>query len=156
MTLSYNGIRPRLGIIEGICLAATRLLDFRGRSRRSEFWPWMISVTLLENLLIAVLPRQIGFLPIFLLILFLRFAVTVRRLHDTGHSGTIVVVQIIAGILFHARHDITTVKGDELFDGRTMSLFLAIYAIIQAYTFVLALFDSQKDANRFDESPKYY
>ena len=35
---------PSLGFIEAVKLASSRILEFKGRSRRSEFWWWMLVV----------------------------------------------------------------------------------------------------------------
>jgi uncharacterized membrane protein YhaH (DUF805 family) len=67
--------------------------NFRGRARREEFWMF----TLFDTILILIL----GFISIDLLFPLLiyilvtllpRFAVTVRRLHDTGRSGWMVLL----------------------------------------------------------------
>jgi len=66
--------------------AFKRFTVFGGRSRRREFWLfWLFSVIAgnLVNQLDALLPMRI-----FLLVILLpTLTVTVRRLHDTSHSG---------------------------------------------------------------------
>ncbi len=82
--------------------------DFKGRSRRKEYWYF----TLLMIIIIVPLAftfgvlsesgnEEIGMIPIGILVLFVlalfvpSLAVTVRRLHDTGRSGWWYLVSLI-------------------------------------------------------------
>lgn len=85
--------------------------DFTGRARRTEYWMFA-----LINFLITLLVLTIDFiqsyytgvfgllyLPYNLIILIPSFAVGVRRLHDTGNSGwmfLINLIPIVGGIWF--------------------------------------------------------
>lgn len=147
--------RPRLSTWQGIKLASTRLLDFGGRSRRSEFWPWFIFVWILE-IAIFFLVKGFGEIPLFFLVLFLRLGVCIRRLHDTGHGGTIVMLMALAGIIFHCSYGITDINGHQLLDHNFLIIIGVIYNLLMIYVLIMAMKDSDKRDNRFDVSPKYY
>jgi uncharacterized membrane protein YhaH (DUF805 family) len=78
----------------------SKYATFRGRARRSEFWWWVLFVTVV-NLLAVMVDQRLGLrvlpnsrvqygwvtLVVWLALLVPDVAVTVRRLHDTGRSG---------------------------------------------------------------------
>ena len=71
--------RPQLSFMEAINLASHRLTELDGRSRRSEYWWWMLAVSLGAIVL--------GFIPfvgnlVYLAEFGLIYAITIRRLHD--------------------------------------------------------------------------
>ena len=84
---------------------------FSGRARRKEFWYWYLFIFLttvaafLLSCLLALIfaGSNMGGAEIFiilngiwsLIIFFFFFAVTVRRLHDAGHSGWYYLISII-------------------------------------------------------------
>ncbi len=82
---------------------------FSGRARRKEFWYWYLFTCLttiagfLLSCLLALISAAMGAAEIFVilngiwsLIIFLpNLAVTVRRLHDVGHSGWYYLIAII-------------------------------------------------------------
>ena len=97
----YQGTpAPKVGFLEAVKLFFLRYADFKGRSRRSEYW-WislfagLVIIPLYILLIIAAVQESevfmgvIGILMmVFLLGTFIpNLAVTVRRLHDTGRSG---------------------------------------------------------------------
>ncbi len=72
--------------------------DFRGRATRSEYWGFVIVNTLIA-IAIMVVESNIE-TPIFSTIYLVaslvpHWAVTVRRLHDTGKSGWAMAIQLI-------------------------------------------------------------
>lgn len=76
--------------------AIKKSFDFKGRSRRREFWMFMLiasvlagGLTIIETLLELQLAQDIGILStIFALTIAApTVSVTIRRLHDTGRSG---------------------------------------------------------------------
>lgn len=102
---------------ESVKTVLSKFATFSGRATRSEYWWYILAVSLLGAALAviegAVIAPMLGFEPfaeeagqplrmVAGLILFLpTLAVTVRRLHDTDHSGwwyLLVVIPII-GIL---------------------------------------------------------
>lgn len=80
-------------------------VDFSGRARRKEYWMFILFYTLfaviaaaLDNLFGIAIPKA-GYGPIYgilALALFLpNLGVTVRRLHDTGRSGWMLLLGLI-------------------------------------------------------------
>lgn len=75
----------------------TKYVTFKGRARRSEYW-WFRLLNLIVSIVTLVLDYKLDMINIefgigalsglYTLIVFLpSLAVSVRRLHDTGHSG---------------------------------------------------------------------
>lgn len=78
--------------------------DFSGRARRKEYWMFFLfnfifafAAMILDNLLGISL--EAGYGPLYglyaLALLIPSIAVTVRRLHDTGKSGLMILVSLI-------------------------------------------------------------
>ena len=77
--------RGPVGFLPAIRLFFLRAFDFKGRSRRSEYW-WATLFVYGANLLLTSLSPELGgFLTLLLFVPCL--ALCVRRLHDTGKSG---------------------------------------------------------------------
>jgi uncharacterized membrane protein YhaH (DUF805 family) len=81
-----------------------KYVDFSGRARRSEYWVFALISTLISYGLLfidfATFGTDIGELGILssiysLAVLLPGFAVTVRRLHDTGRSGLWIFILLI-------------------------------------------------------------
>lgn len=72
--------------------------DFNGRARRTEFWMFAL-FNLIAYIVLALIGRVIGFsaLPLLygLAVLLPSLAVAVRRLHDTGRSGWMILLGLI-------------------------------------------------------------
>jgi len=63
-----------------------RMFDFNGRSRRKEYFIFLVFASLLLSLLGSIAPEQIALIASFvILIAFL--SASIRRLHDTENSG---------------------------------------------------------------------
>lgn len=80
--------------------------NFRDRAARAEYWWWLLFVTIVLAVAVVLdLALFSGFsVPPFLtLIIFASIlpglSVTVRRLHDTGHSGWWLLIPVGAGLL---------------------------------------------------------
>ena len=91
---------PQLGFVEAVKLAAGRLLDFNGRSRRSEFWWWMAVIILSKVALAFILPSHfvVPALIIDILIMACALSVTARRLQDAGYNAFWVYLSYALGI----------------------------------------------------------
>ena len=78
---------PSVSPIEALRLFFTRYVDFKGRSRRSEFW-WATLVTGVIGAILGTLfaKAQIVSYIWSLAILLPTVAVAIRRLHDVGKS----------------------------------------------------------------------
>lgn len=76
---------PSVSFISAIKLFFSNYTNFKGRSRRSEYWWAILFVNLVSFGLGAFLPEAAGIWS--LIILIPALAMLVRRLHDTGRSG---------------------------------------------------------------------
>ena len=88
-----------------------RFADFRGRSRRREYWSWTLALLALESALYVALfaaafqsgarLTMAAAVPLVLLVLLglgafvPSLAVTVRRLYDTGRSGNALILLLL-------------------------------------------------------------
>lgn len=87
-----------------VCLR--KYADFSGRATRSEYWWWTLAVLLGSATLTLLAAQEIKFLLALvayqLAVLCPALAVAVRRLHDTGRSGwmlLLVLVPIVGGVV---------------------------------------------------------
>lgn len=150
---------PSLGFVEAINASTSRLFQFTGRSRRSEYWWTMLAVFLISVFLTPVMGFffDLATIP-------LKF----RRLHDAGRNGwwwgfgVILKVGFVVSIVFSVIK--AAVNGDRLegHEGWPRIAFLAKYGIwllvISAYNVLLLIFycmDSKEEANEYGDSPKY-
>jgi uncharacterized membrane protein YhaH (DUF805 family) len=85
---------PPMGFGAAVSACFSKYITFSGRARRAEYWYWTLFVVLVNVAAVVlpiVVPRQpaIGLLStaLYLVLLLPGFAVLVRRLHDTDHSG---------------------------------------------------------------------
>ena len=74
-----------MNFIEAVKRAFTHYADFKTRSRRSEYWWFVVFNTIVSSVFAAALPELAGIWS--LVILVPGLALTVRRLHDVGKSG---------------------------------------------------------------------
>ena len=102
--------RPRVGFIEAIIISFKNYCNFRGRSRRSEFWYFRLFDFIISSILITLLIvtaeiveistysyyyKTLKFNPIIQLICSIYYLAVfapmlsscIRRLHDIGKSG---------------------------------------------------------------------
>jgi uncharacterized membrane protein YhaH (DUF805 family) len=77
------------------------LLVFAGRSSRKEFWSFLLAMLVVAQIVALTLRSAapdlliaLGF-PLLILEYLLIWAVAVRRLHDTGRSGWMLLVSMI-------------------------------------------------------------
>lgn len=79
-----------------------RYAVFRGRAERSEFWWWVLAVTI-GQVILGIVGGAIGFpllgIVFSLAVLLPSLAVTTRRLHDTGRKGSWLVIWIVIYII---------------------------------------------------------
>ncbi len=152
---------PTLDFVEALKQATSKIAQFEGRARRSEYW-WTMLVVWISGI---VLTPVVGFI-----LSLLTIPLTFRRLHDIGKSGwwwgagailkaglgISVLYDFIAMIFSTANHD---------FDGYGDGM---VYAVITKYVVwnllifvyeLLMLFFMCKDSdpyeNEYGESPKY-
>ena len=151
-------------------MSTSRLTQFSGRSRRSEYWwtalaVWLASVVLSVLIILGALINE-GALIVTLILgnlisLLLGLAMlplTFRRLHDAGHSALwllplpfFMVAYVIACAI-----ESQSVMG---FQDGVIWLYFGFYGLVYlAYSIMLLVFtcqDSQPYTNQYGESPKY-
>ena len=162
---------PQLGFSEAVRLAMSRLFDFNGRSRRSEFWWFMLAfyivcyvVGFIISLFLPALPAAIINSSLWIVAM----GVTVRRLQDNGHSKWWVFLSFIISIVYNAY----LVNSDFMFELASvnvnpeaviksliedpkimiLSLLDSVFTIV---IIVMCMIDGKPQANRYGESPKY-
>ena len=169
--------RPQLGFSEAIKLANSRLLDFSGRSRRSEFWWWMLLVLLASEIIPLLIFNQIANVIACIIIMLFGLSITVRRLHDTNHSAVWVYVSFAIGIFSHL-YTVTSSYYERIMDimlnegfdpnkvlkavdnnlselGVIMTSNI-LWSIASIIVIVYCLRDSDQGENDYGESPKYF
>lgn len=96
---------PMMSFGESVKTCFQKYVTFKGRARRSEYW-WFWLLNLIVSIVTLVLDYKLDMINIefgigalsglYTLIVFLpSLAVSVRRLHDTGHSGWLYLLIII-------------------------------------------------------------
>ena len=106
-------IEPRMGLGTAIATCFRKYVDFTGRARRKEYWYWHLFywLVIVGLVLLDVIMVRVGAPPVFtfvavlaILVFFLpTLAGTVRRLHDTDHSGWMIFISwipIVGPIIF--------------------------------------------------------
>lgn len=74
-----------VSFIDAIKLAFAHYADFKGRSRRSEYWWFFLFDTIVSGVISAIVP-DLALIWTWV-VLIPNLAITARRLHDTGKSG---------------------------------------------------------------------
>ncbi len=167
---------PSLGFVEAVKLASGRILDFKGRSRRSEFWWWMLVVIIVNWVITTFAPSLLVSSITSIIIMFFGLAATARRLQDSGKSAVWVYISYALGCATQLYTGTSTTVNkimDELSTGSfsnsaiekivekgsedlvllsCLSLAMGIFAII---VIIMCLLDSTRGANKYGESPKY-
>jgi uncharacterized membrane protein YhaH (DUF805 family) len=85
---------PPMGFGEAVSAGFSKYIQFSGRSRRAEYWYWVLFITLLNCAILLVVPLTLGvnwasnLYALASIALFLpNLGVLIRRLHDTDRSG---------------------------------------------------------------------
>ena len=166
---------PQLGFVEAVKLASGRILDFKGRSRRSEFW-WWIPIILIANWVLSSFTSNLLINGIIsTIVMFFGLSATARRLQDADKSAWWVYISYALGIVNSVMtatspainklmedasngFDPDTIlktwagnAGDLLFYTGVSFLF-AIFALI---VFIMCLKDSEPQTTEYGDSPKY-
>src|SRR5574344_762296 len=145
-------VSPKLTFREAINKCFRGYFDFDGRARRSEYWYWQLFYILLFLLLIVIYMLIIELADNKYIIYFIKglcwlcyigilipdLAVLVRRLHDTGKSGWLLVIPYVALLLLW---------------GTFISYY--IYVVLNILIFIVLIKDSDCDENYYGDSPKY-
>ena len=155
---------PQLTFVEAINMASQRLKEVDGRSRRSEYWWWVLAVGL-GSVVIGFIP-YVGNLA-YIVQFFLLYAITIRRLHDCsapewlsrmypGVFGLYSICMTLFGFYtddpYGFARDIIRFLGDG-------NLFFSIFfltGILSLIVFVYSIKDSNPEIDpMYGPSPKY-
>lgn len=161
-------VLPKLGFGGAVKKVLSNLTNFKGRSRRSEYWWFVLAMSIVNMLLSSVLssvPIVNGIVPAVLSLFMI--AVCVRRVQDSGHSAVWVYVQFICNYIIFAYmlasgyfSMMATVNPDpeKVFDVFMHPLCWIpgiVYMICGVAVFVFCLLDSNIGPNKYGDSPKY-
>lgn len=159
--------KPQLSFSEALREARGKLLQFNGRSRRSEFW-WCALALLIANFILNLIPFIGGLVALVLSLLMIPLAF--RRLHDSGHSGWWLGAYMIIGFIYMCLLGsaiFSVVTGDasdttELLQSVISSFGNPLVLITGFVNFILGIIilvfllqDSKFGPNKYGESPKY-
>lgn len=87
---------PSMTIGESVKKVLSNLFNFKGRARRSELWMyWLFYFLVSMVLMFIVKPWPVVSFIVYTLLHLSLWSVTVRRLHDRGHSGWWVTIAIL-------------------------------------------------------------
>lgn len=162
--------KPQPSFPEAVRKGCNRLFDFHGRTRRSDFWwfmlAYMICYFILTNICKAFLPLLAAAICD-LAVLSLALAITVRRLLDRGASKWWVFANYASTVVY-TLYIYGTGIGEELMSVNaspavSMSVLtdpvfiisLIVIMITGLVTFVLCLLDGKPQPNKYGPSPKY-
>ena len=167
---------PTLGFAEAIKLASSRILDFKGRSRRSEFWWWMLVIIVVGWLITLLTSNILVSVIIEIITMFFGLAVTARRLHDSGKSALWVYVSYALGCaanlyaatsksmnmlieessyISSSQHAIEKIVENNLGEIASVGFLSTIHGIAALIVIIMCLFDSKPTTNQYGDSPKY-
>ena len=167
---------PQLGFAEAVKLASSRILDFKGRSRRSEFWWWMLIVLVANWVFSLFISDFLVSSIISTIVMFFGLAATVRRLHDADKSPWWVYISYALGIannIFIATSPAMNKLMEEAtsgsFDEKTIQKIMSngagdlgisfiiglLFFIFALIVFFMCLKDSEPQMTEHGDSPKY-
>ena len=167
---------PQLGFLEAIKLASSRILDFKGRSRRSEFWWWMLIVMIANWIFTSFTSDLLIGGIIGTIVMFFGLAATARRLQDADKSAWWVYISYVLGIamsIMAATSPTMNKLMDEAINGSmnekaiqklvtngageilTYCGIATLFAIIALIVVIMCLKDSEPLTTEHGDSPKY-
>ena len=164
-------VLPQLTFSEALQQAWEKITKSKGRSRRSEYW-WTVLAAFIINLVTSFIPFIGNFISIATGIAMI--PISIRRLHDTGHSGwwygvSVLLGCVASGVFLATFYNIMSVNGlstDVTTPDDAIKMLQALfppeviisYIIAFAYNIVILVFtcqDSQPYDNKYGPSPKY-
>jgi uncharacterized membrane protein YhaH (DUF805 family) len=141
-------------------------LSFEGRTRRSHFWiGWLVCLGL------GVVFSWIPLLGLLLSIALIwpNLAITVKRLHDMGHTGWLAAIPYVVGIVgtivavsmigATAVMNATALENEDpaaifALIGPAIGLFALMFLVGLGFLLWIGITDSQPGDNRFGPNPK--
>jgi len=149
---------------EAIKSVFSKYATFSGRARRSEFWYFYLFYILVASglsFLSLMIPIAKYLYILFGLGVFLPYtAVTVRRLHDIGKSGWILLIFMVATLLISMMVFlfidiiVPTNEGSSMTVFIVHSLFVFIVFALAIWLIVCLCKDSQPGENKWGPNPK--
>lgn len=156
--------RPQLTFTEALNEAKGKLTDWKGRSRRSEFW-WCALAVFIASFVLGFIPLLGQLLS--LLLALIMIPISMRRLHDTGRSGWWLLAMIVVSgaysfIILNAMVSAIDGNTDRMLEkmletiANPVTLILWLLSVILSIT-LLVFFcqDSKPEPNKWGDSPKY-
>jgi len=150
--------KTTLSFQEALISAGNKVIQFSGRSRRSEYW-WTMAVVIVISF---ILPSFLSFC-----LYLATIPLTFRRLHDTGRSGwwwgvgailqSLFIIWAVCDIFLEAMNMMSNDYNISSLSALIVKYWLLSLLII-AYKIMLLVFlcmDSEPDENEYGESPKY-
>lgn len=159
---------PSMGFAESVNSVLKNMLNFNGRSRRSELWWYFLAymlVCMICSLLLSSSPVAMAIISTILLLSL--WSVTVRRLHDREHSSWWVTIAILVSIFTQfyiinsGYYEIMSAVNPNIEDaiaalsGPVFSIAVLISGIMNITIFVFCVLDSKPEPNKYGNSPKY-
>lgn len=159
---------PKLGFAEAVKKVLTNVTNFNGRSRRSEYW-WYVLATVIFNMVVGLLLGRLSLQTSILSIIISlsMLAVTVRRMKDSGKSPIwaylnvafsiiTVIYMYVSGFYDFANTanpnpaDIVAICANPFF-----LAMVTLSVVVGLVVFIFSLFDSNIGPNKYGDSPKY-
>lgn len=161
---------PTLSFGTAVKKVWSNMLNLSGRSRRSEFWYYILFIVILE-VIISIIPSAIipveGQMAIELILWLSALSVGVRRIHDAGFNPIWLYINVASAVLLYAYYigsglsrELQTINIDPtlLYSYISNPLFILLNTIMFItflIVFVITLLDSSLKENKYGYSPKY-
>lgn len=158
---------PQMTFKESVTTVINKLTDFKGRARRSELW-WYYLLCMIVSMAVSLLPLGLIVRSVVSLLIQLSLlSVTVRRLHDNGIGGWLVVLAIILGvagnIYIYQSGLLSTLQSvnpspEAIIKIVTQPVFIILgiaSAMANIAIFIICIIDGKPCNNKYGASPKY-
>lgn len=160
--------KPTLSLPQAVRLVLANLTNFSGRSRRSEYWWFMLPYYIVVLLVSTILTNFMSTLAVSIVqnvLVFFVFGVTVRRLHDCGHSEWWFIINWVLSFITGTWLQLTP-SYTEMMAHPTPEVVVAFFTspafiasclvnLLGLIIFVFTLIDGTKGDNQYGPSPKY-
>ncbi len=147
-----------MGFLQAVKYGFRHWLDFKGRCPRSAYWWWLLfcfllsvpGILLWDSEIKRVWNSEIVSWAITLFLLVPTFSLEVRRFHDSGVSGKIVLFQYLImfpGMFIFSLDDMTY---DNIYALTFLLLFYLLLLAIFVYVFIrCGFYKTQKGENKY-------
>ena len=159
---------PSMTIGESVKKVLSNLFNFKGRARRSELWMyWLFYFLVSMVLMFIVKPWPVVSFIVYTLLHLSLWSVTVRRLHDRGHSGWWVTIAILLSTFLQAYYldmgyyeIIETINPDPeaamaIMMDPIFNIGLLVSFFVNISILIFCVLDSKPEPNKYGLSPKY-